>query len=100
MLALASDTNGRFSVKNLEGMAMGVEVTKQGYLTKSDLGLDKPASARRIEFGLDGTDGARFKDPANPTLFNLHKLGVIEPLVYMNNAGGNCLRTALLERSR
>ena len=84
VLTLASDTNGRVSVENLEGMPMGVEVTKEGYLTKSDLGLDKLASARRIEFGLDGTGGARFKDPANPTLFNLHKLGVIEPLVYVN----------------
>ena len=82
-LDLTSDASGRFSVKGLKGLAMGVQATKAGHLTFSDLGYGKPTSSRRIEYGLDGTQGARFKDPNKPTLFTLHKIGLVEPMVYV-----------------
>ena len=83
-LDLTSDAGGRFSVKGLKGLAMGVQATKAGYLTFSDLGFEKPTSSRRIEYGLDGTQGACFKDPSQPTLFTLHKIGPVEPMVYVD----------------
>lgn len=82
-MMLVSDASGGFSVKGLKGLAMGVETRKEGYLTYSDFGLEKPASAHRIEYGLDGTNGARFKDPNHPTIFTLYKLGPLVPLVYI-----------------
>jgi hypothetical protein len=82
-MLLSSDADGRFSVKGLKGLAMGVQVEKTGYLTLSDLGFERPASARRIEYGLDGTGGARFKDSNKPTLFTLHKIGPLEPMAYV-----------------
>jgi hypothetical protein len=83
MLDLTSDASGCFSVKGLKGLAIGVQATKAGYLTFSDLGFDKPTSSRRIEYGMDGTQGARFKNPNKPTLFTLHKIGQVEPMVYV-----------------
>lgn len=82
-MLLTSDAGGLFSIKGLKGLAMGVQVEKTGYLTLSDLGFERPASGRRIEYGLDGTGGARFKDPNNPTLFTLHKIGPLEPMAYV-----------------
>ncbi|MEI6177294.1 MAG: carboxypeptidase-like regulatory domain-containing protein [Verrucomicrobiota bacterium] len=82
-MMLTSDADGRFSVKGIKGLAIDVVVKKESYLTKSDQGLAKPASSRLIAYGLDGSGGARFKDPDKPTLFTLHKLGPMEPLVYV-----------------
>jgi hypothetical protein len=82
-MLLESDSGGLFSVKGLKGLAMGVQVKKNGYMTLPDLGFKRPASAHRIEYGLDGTRGARFKDPNNPTLFTLHRIGPLEPMVYV-----------------
>lgn len=48
-----------------------------------DYGLERPASSRRIEYGLDGSGGLQFKDPQHPTLFTLHKLGPLEPQAYI-----------------
>lgn len=84
-MMLVSDASGEFSVKGLKGLAMGVETYKEGYLTYSDLGFEKPASAHRIEYGLDGTKGARFKDPQHPTRFTLYKLGPLEPMIYVED---------------
>jgi hypothetical protein len=82
---LNSTADGRFSVKNIKGLAMGVVIRKQGYLEMPDFGLENPASSRRIEYGLDGSGGKRFKDPNNPTLFTLHKIGVLEPIMYIDD---------------
>ena len=82
-MMLISDGDGKFSIKGLKGLAMGVQVTKDGYLTMSDLGFENPASSRRIEYGLDGTGGKQFKDPSNPVVFTLTKIGPLEPLFYM-----------------
>jgi len=82
-IKLTSDADGRFSIKGIKGAGMGVEVKKPGYLTKSDLGPEKPASSRLIENALDDREGIRFKDPNKPILFTLHKLGPMEPMVYV-----------------
>jgi len=82
-MSLTSNANGTFSVNGIKGLAMGVEIRKEGYLVMPDYGLERPASSRRIEYGLDGSGGAQFKDPNHPTLFTLHKLGQLEPLVYV-----------------
>jgi len=81
-MMLRSDEQGGFSIKGLTGLAMGVQVTKDGYMTLPDLGLEKRASSRRIEYGLDGTGGKRFKNPSKPTLFTLIKIGPLEPMAY------------------
>ena len=82
---IASDAKGFFSVTNLKALSIGIEVTKEGYLTLGDRGLDKPASSRSIDFGLSDTKGKQFKDPNSPTLFSLHKIGPVEPLVYIDD---------------
>jgi hypothetical protein len=80
---LRSDGVGRFSISGLKGVALGVRVAKTGYLHWSDVGPHKPASSRLIEYAYDGTGGARFKNPAMPTIFTLHEVGPIEPMVYV-----------------
>lgn len=82
-MSLTSNADGTFFVKGIKGLAMGVEIRKEGYLVMPDYGLERPASSRRIEYGLDGSGGTQFKDPNHPTLFTLHRLGQLEPLVYM-----------------
>lgn len=99
-LTVMSDKEGRFSVNGLRGAALAVWVEKDGYLTYPDLGPDKKTSSRLIEYGLDGTGGARFKDPANPTLFMLHKVGPVDPIAYVKRrwklpVNGNPVRIAL-----
>lgn len=81
---IASDTMGLFSVTNMKALSIGILVTKEGYLTLGDRGLDKPASSRSIDFGLSDTKGKQFKNPNSPTLFTLHKIGPVEPLVYVD----------------
>ncbi|MEO5712135.1 MAG: carboxypeptidase-like regulatory domain-containing protein [Luteolibacter sp.] len=82
-LILNSDAEGKFSIKGIKGLAIGVECEKQGYFTISDLGLGKPASSRRIEYGLSDVDGSQFKNPNKPTIFNLHKIGSVEPMFHL-----------------
>ena len=82
-MSLTRNANGTFSVKGINGLAMGVEIRKEGYLEMPDYGLERPASSRRIEYGLDGSGGLQFKDPQHPTLFTLHKLGPLEPQAYI-----------------
>ena len=82
---IASDANGLFSVTNMKALSIGIIVTKEGYLTLGDHGLGKPASSRSIDFGLSDTKGKQFKDPNSPTLFTLHKIGPVEPLVYVDD---------------
>ncbi len=77
-----SDAEGKFSVKGLKGLSLGVHLSKDGYLTLPNLGFENPASSRQIDFGLSNTGGARFKNPARPTLFTLHKIGPIDPIFY------------------
>lgn len=80
---LSSDVNGLFFVRGIRAVSIGVVVTKDGYLTLGDRGLENPASSRSIDFGLSDSKGKQFKDPDHPTLFTLHKIGPVEPLVYV-----------------
>lgn len=82
---IVSDANGLFSVTNMKALSIGIVVTKEGYLTLGDRGLGQPASSRSIDFGLSDTKGKQFKDPNKPTLFTLHKIGPVEPLVYVDD---------------
>lgn len=82
-MTLTSDAKGLFSIKGLKGLAMGVQVTKAGYMTFPNLGFGNRTSERRLEYGLDGTGGKRFKDPANPVVFTLYQIGPLEPMFYM-----------------
>lgn len=80
---IASDANGLFSVNNLKALSIGIQVTKVGYLSLGHGDIDKPASSRSIDYGLSDSKGERFKDPNKPTLFTLHKIGSVEPMVYI-----------------
>ncbi len=81
---LISDGDGLFSINRTYGLSIGVVVAKKGYLALSDRGLEEPASSRSIDFGLSASKGRRFKDPTSPTLFTLHRIGPVEPLVYID----------------
>lgn len=82
-IVLESDPEGRFFVKNLKGKSLSVNVRKEGYLTYPPLGPDKPFSHGSFEFGSNSEKGARYKDPNNPTVFTLHDVGPLEPMVYV-----------------
>ena len=82
-LDLTSDTDGRFHVVGIKGAKTAVWVRKTGYLTRTDLTPSKPTSTRLVESALDDPNGERLKDPGKPVLFTLHKLGPMEPLVYV-----------------
>lgn len=86
---LTSDKEGRFAVTGLRGINLGVQVEKEGYLTITDMAPQKPASSRRIEYGLTDDKGARYKDPLNPTLLTLHKIGPVESLFYIEQQRWN-----------
>ncbi len=99
-ITLLSDREGKFSVKGLKGSSLAVRVTKEGYRTLPNLGLEKRASSRLIEYGGTSDQGAKFKDPANPTLFILHEIGPTDPMMYMKKrwklpVNGNPVRIAL-----
>jgi hypothetical protein len=66
-------------------MALGVDVTKDGYLDLPASEMGNPTSSKRIDYGLLEDKGAKFKDPNNPTIFTLHKLGPLEPMVYVDD---------------
>ena len=84
-MKIASDNGGRFSVKGLKGSSLGVSVTKNGHLDLPPSESGKPTSSKNIGYGLLEDKGARFKDPNKPTIFILHKLGPLEPLVYIDD---------------
>lgn len=81
--AIMSDSEGLFSVNNLRALALGISVTKEGYLNYYGGDTVKPVSSRSIDYGLIASKGQEYKDPKNPTLFTLHKLGSLEPIVYV-----------------
>jgi len=102
MMMLESDKDGKFSVKDIKGLGIGVQVEKDGYLTLSDFGFHKPASSRNVDFGRTADGGASFKNPSKPTLFTLHKLGPIEYMLYLEGANwklpvDGCIRKIALD---
>jgi hypothetical protein len=80
---IMSDSKGLFSVNNLRALALGISVTKEGYLNYYGGDTIKPVSSRSIDYGLIASKGQEYKNPKNPTLFTLHKLGLLEPIVYV-----------------
>lgn len=84
-IVLESDHEGRFSAKDLKGKSLSVNVTKDGYMTRPPLGPDKPFSHGLFEFGSDSKKGSRYKDPNHPTIFTLHEIGPLEPMVYVKS---------------
>jgi hypothetical protein len=79
-MMLTSDPQGRFEVKNLKGPFLRIYVKKEGYINY--LGVIDKDSDRHIDYDLDAANNERYKDPKNPTLFHLYKLGPSEPLIH------------------
>ena len=83
---MVSDSDGLFSIKGVKGLGISVMVEKEGYLEKDESKASQSASIRNVAFAGDPGRGARYKDPAKPTVFTLHKLGPMEPLVYVSKS--------------
>jgi hypothetical protein len=67
-----SDSNGRFSLRNVTGMNLIVRVSKQGYYAYQPFGA---------AFNYAGQDQNFAPDAASPVIFRLRKKGVAEPLI-------------------
>ncbi len=80
-LTLVSDAAGKFSVKGKEGFAMGVSVSKEGYMTLPP--LDGPSSSAMISYGGEGKTGKRYSKPATPLVLTLHEIGPVDPIFYV-----------------
>ena len=78
---LVSDSNGMFSIKGLQGFSMGVSVKKEGYLHISPLG--GPASSVMVSYAHGAEQGNRHSHPETPLILKLHKIGPVEPMVYV-----------------
>lgn len=80
---LTSDASGLFSIKGLRGFSMGVSVKKDGYLHLSPLG--GPASSEMVSYGNGAEQGKRYSNPTTPLVLTLHKVGPLEPMVYVDS---------------
>jgi len=78
---LASDAAGEFSIKGLHGFSMGVHVKKEGYLDIPPLG--GPASSAMISYSNGAEQGKRHSHPETPLVLKLHKVGQMEPMLYV-----------------
>jgi hypothetical protein len=74
-----TDTDGRFSIDGIAGITLGVEVSKPGYHSLPSA-YGKVTSSGLFEYGLS-SKGPHQSSQAVPTIFTLHKVGTIEPLV-------------------
>jgi hypothetical protein len=74
-----ADTGGRFSIEGIAGITLGVEVSKPGYRGIPPA-YGKVASSGLFEYGLS-SQGPYQSSKDSPTIFTLHKVGTIEPLV-------------------
>lgn len=74
-----TDAVGLFSIKGMHGMQLYVEVSKPGYyfVARSP---GKPGSYGGAKYAAVGGDKPHQPDKSNPTLFLLHRPGLIEPL--------------------
>jgi hypothetical protein len=80
-LVMASDAEGKFSVKGLRGVSMGVSVFKEGYIHISPLGGS--ASQATVTYADGSKQGKRYSNPATPLILRLQNPGRMEPLVYV-----------------
>ncbi len=81
-VTLISDAEGKFSIKGLHGFSMGVSVSKEGYLHLSPLG--GPASSAMVSYAQGAEAGKRHSNPDTPLVLTLHKVGPVEPMVYVD----------------
>ena len=77
--ARKTDTAGRFSIEGIVGITLGVEVSKPGYRGIPPV-YGKVTSSGLFEYGLSSQEPYHSSKDA-PTIFTLHKVGTIEPLV-------------------
>lgn len=80
-LILTSDADGKFSAKGLRGVSMGVSVIKAGYLHLPPLG--GPSSSAMVDYGIGSKSGGRYRNSATPLVLTLHKIGPMEPMMYV-----------------
>ena len=80
---LVSDANGKFSISGLHGYSMGVSVRKEGYLYLSPLG--GPATSVMLNYGPGSEQGKRHSRAENPVVLTLHKIGLVEPMVFVKD---------------
>lgn len=88
-MTLATDTEGKFSVKGKRGYAMGVSASKVGYMTLPP--LDGPSSSAMVSYGEEGKTGKRYSNPATPLVLTLHEIGPVEPVFYVKDKGWKLL---------
>lgn len=74
-----TDTGGRFSIEGIAGITLGVEVSKPGYHAIPSV-YGEVTSSGLFEYGLS-SKGPYQSSKNIPTIFTLHKVGTIEPLV-------------------
>jgi hypothetical protein len=74
-----TDTGGRFSIEGIVGITLGVEVSKPGYRVIPPA-YGKVTSSGLFEYGLSSRGAYQFSKEI-PTMFTLHKIGAVEPLV-------------------
>ncbi|PYI91943.1 MAG: hypothetical protein DME97_12180 [Verrucomicrobia bacterium] len=74
-----TDTGGRFSIEGIAGITLGVEVSKPGYHSIPSA-YGKVTSSGLFEYGLS-SKGPYQSSKDVPTIFTLHKVGMLEPLV-------------------
>lgn len=86
-LTLNSDADGKFSVQGLRGFSLGVQVNKDGYLYLSPLG--GPSSSALIDYANGAEAGKRFSNPETPLVLELQKIGIVEPLIYIEKPRWN-----------
>ena len=84
-----SDDAGEFSIEGISGLTLGGEVSKPGYRIIPPA-YGKVTSSGVFEFGLSSR-GPHQSSKNSPTVFTLHKVGPLEPLV---KVGGKNFRLA------
>jgi hypothetical protein len=80
-MTLASDADGKFSVRGKQGFSMGVRASKDGYMTLPP--LDGPSSSAMISYGEGGETGKRYSNPNTPLVLTLHEIGPVDPIFYV-----------------
>ena len=79
---LTSGADGKFFVNGLHGASMGVQASMDGYLDIPPAG--GPASFVMVGYADDAEQGKRYSRAETPLVLRLHKIGPMEPMVYVN----------------
>ncbi len=81
-MTIFSDAEGKFSVKGLKGASMGVRAEKEDYIPIFRMG--GPASSSMVDYSGNAKTGKQYSNPATPLVLTLHKVGPVEPMVYVD----------------